>query len=66
MDGSAIYEPVNLFRNIGVVVLCVAGFYWWRVSFGKERDAHADLKQAAFFTALGFFAFGLSLISQAF
>lgn len=59
-------DAVNLTRNLGVVVHCVAGFYWWRVSFGKDGDVNRNLKQAAFFTALGFFVFGLSLISQAF
>lgn len=56
---------VSLTRNLGTVVLCVAGFYWWRVSFGSENAHKANMKQAAFFTAIGFFLYGVSLLSQA-
>lgn len=56
---------VPFFQNLGTVVLCVAGFYWWRVSFGLENAYKANMKQAAFFTAIGFFLYGMSLLAQA-
>jgi hypothetical protein len=65
MDIAGPVDPVNLAHNLGVVVLCIAGLYWWRVSFGKDGDTNRNLKQAAFFTALGFFLFGASLALQA-
>lgn len=58
-------DIVDLPRNLGVVVLCIAGFYWWRVSFATERTSNRNLKQAAFFTAIGFFLHGISLLAQA-
>lgn len=58
-------DLVNLTRNLGTVVLCIAGFYWWRVSFGSETTHKANMKQAAFFTAIGFFLYGVSLLAQA-
>jgi len=58
-------DIVDLPRNLGVVVLCIAGFYWWRVSFATERASNRNMKQAAFFTAVGFFLHGVSLLAQA-
>ena len=65
MDSGIAIDIVSLPRNLGIVVLCIAGFYWWRVSFGPERGSNRNMKQAAFFTALGFFLQGLSLLAQA-
>lgn len=65
MDTGIAIDIVDLPRNLGTVVLCIAGFYWWRVSFGSENAYKANMKQAAFFTAIGFFLYGVSLLSQA-
>lgn len=66
MDAGLVVDIVNLPRNLGTVVLCIAGFYWWRVSFANERASNRNMKQAAFFTAVGFFLHGASLLAQAF
>ena len=67
MDVSYI-NSINLvpfFQNFGTVMLVIAGAFWWRVSFGPERGFTKNMKQAAFFTAVGFFLHGLSLAAQA-
>lgn len=68
MDVSYV-NSINLvpfFQNFGTVMLVIAGAFWWRVSFGSENASKANMKQAAFCTALGFFLHGLSLLAQAF
>lgn len=67
MDVSYI-NSINLvlfFQNFGTVMLVIAGAFWWRVSFGPERGSNRNMKQAAFFTAIGFSLFGISLLAQA-
>lgn len=66
MDDGNPLDLVNVTRNLGVVVHCVAGLYWWRVSFGSEAGRNRNVRQAAFLTAVGFFLYGASLVLQAF
>ncbi len=56
---------VPFFQNFGTVMLVIAGAFWWLVSFGSENAHKTNLKQAAFFTAIGFFLYGISLLAQA-
>ena len=56
---------VPFFQNFGTVELVIAGGFWWRVSFEPAKANNRNLKQAAFCTAIGFFLYGLSLLSQA-
>ena len=65
MDTGIAIDIVSFPRNLGIVVLCIAAFYWWRVSFANERASNRNMKQAAFFTAVGFFLQGVSLLAQA-
>lgn len=67
MDESYI-ASINLvpfFQNLGTAVLVIAGAFWWRVSFEAAKANGRNLKQAAFFTAIGFFLHGLSLAAKA-
>lgn len=58
-------DPVPFFHNLGIVVLCIAGWYWKRVAFEQDSNSKESLKQAAFFTSGGFYLLGLSLLFQA-
>lgn len=66
VDEGIALDLVSVARNLGVVVHCIAGLYWWRVSFGSEASRNRELRQAAFLTAVGFFLYGAALVLQAF
>jgi len=66
MDTDNPLDLVNVAKNFGIIVHCIAGLYWWRVSFGGEAGRNRNMRQAAFLTAVGFFLYGASLLLQAF